>query len=282
MALAIASGIISCLAGALKIASAFKTQSSTQIVGSGKGTGFFKFYSNSAVGTRSIAARSCGAYIDRMISNIMADQSAIVQAHKQNIINDLTDIKDFESYAWGDCDNMVNTVSYEKASGSLYMYIYTFSPFISDTRGEGVRVSNMKIHVDFVMPKDWIIVSKIKSSFFKCTMNQEIQYLDTKSIQMSDVIEAVAIAVAPAVLGLVKLPERFLNVLDTVIKSQMANPDRGIVTAPTAEQSAQAYAQFQDMRNKQQEYDQRASEGFSDIKAAIDALGQKGPETPAA
>lgn len=278
MALAIVSGIIGCLGGAMKIASAFKTQAATTIVGSGKGTGFFKFYSNSLVGNRAIPESGMPTYLDRMMAHIMAEQSPIVQANKAAIVADLQDIKDFESYAWGDCDNMVNTVSYNKMSGSLFMYVYVFSPFIHERLGNGVKVANMKIHVDFTLPKDWIIVSKVKSSFFKATMNQEIQYLDTKSVKLTDVIEAISIAVAPAVLGLVKLPDRFMACLDSIIKSQMEHPDAGIVTAPTAEQSAAAYQQFQDMRQAQDNYAQNAQSGFQDI---IGSLGTMGGSTPA-
>lgn len=278
MALAVVSGIIGCLGGAMKIASAFKTQSATTIVGSGTGTGFFKFYSNSVVGNRAMAESSMPQYLDRMIANIMKEQSPIVQANKDAIRDELQDIKDFESYAWGDCDNMVNTVTYNKASGSLFLYIYVFSPFIHERRGNGVKVANMKIHVDFTLPKDWIIVSKVKSSFFKCTMNQEIQYLDQKTVQMKDVIEAISIAVAPAVLGLVKLPDRFMACLDAIIQTQMQNPDAGIVTAPSAEASSAAYQQFQDMRTAQDNYAQNAQSGFQDI---IGSLGSMGQSTPA-
>ena len=280
MVFAIISGIISALGGALKIASAFKTQSETSIVGSGSGSGFWKYYANSVIGTRSIGAMDCGRYIDNMMTKIMKEATPAMQKHTNEIIADLQEIADFESYLWGDCDNMVNTVDYNKGAGKLYLYIYTFSPFIHEIRGEAVQISTLKIKVDMQLAKDWVIIQKAKSSFFKATVSQEIQYLPEKGLEEKHIIEAISIAMAPAVLGLVQVPERFMTILDTLLKEQMENPDAGVVTAPTAEQTQQAYEHFQDMRAAQDSYTENASKGFSEMSEAIKGLGSKGEELP--
>jgi hypothetical protein len=281
MALAVISGVIGAIGGALNIAKAFSKQSATSIQQTGSGTGFWRFYSNSVVGTRAVGAEKCGEYIDRMIRNVMKEATPSIQTHTNEVIQDLKDIQYFESYVYGDCDNMINVVDYNKDSGLLYMYVYTFSPYIHQTRGEAVKIQNLKIRCNIQLAKDWMVVSKVKASFFKTKMSSEIQYIPNKGIQMQHVIEAIAIAMAPAVLGLVKLPERFMTMLDTMLRDQMANPDRGVVTAPTSEQTAAAYDKFKEMQAKQDEYIKNAQTGFSQLGSAITGLGQKGSETPA-
>jgi len=260
------------------------TQSSTSITATGSGTGFWRYYSNSVVGTRSIAATSCGKYITNMINRVTKEATPALQKHINEVVTDLQDIQEFESYAWGDCDNMVNTVNYNKGSGTLFLYVYTFSPFIHPTRGEGVKIQSMRITANMELAKDWMVVSKVKASFFKTTMSQEIQYIPQKGIELKHVVEAIAMAMAPAVLGLVQLPERFMTVLDTLLKDQMANPDKGVVTAPTKEQTEFAYNQFKDMQTKQDEYEKNAQEGFADIQKVLGQNGiegTKGTETAA-
>ena len=280
MVFAVLSGIISALGGALQIASAFKTQSATTIVGSGSGTGFWKYYSNSAVGTLSMSQSKCSEYVSRLITRVMQEATPEIQQHTDDIISDLQDIKDFESYAWGDCDNMVNTVNYNKGSGTLYMYVYTFSPYIHEKLGEAVQVSTMRINCNMELAKDWMIVSKAKSSFFKASVLQEIQYLPDKGLDVNAIVNAISIAMAPAVLGLVKLPDRFMTVLDSLLKEQMENPDRGVITAPTAEQTEAAYQQFQDMRTAQDNYEKNAEEGFQNLSQEVKNLGTKGQDLP--
>ena len=279
--LGIMSGVIGALKGAVQIASMFKTQSSESIVGSGSGTGFWKYYSNSAVGTRSVAANRCGDYIDLMIGRIMNEATPALQSHTNEIIADLQDISEFESYVWGECDNMINTVNYNQGAGQLYMYVYTFSPFIHETRGEAVKIQTMKIRADMKLAQDWIIVQKTKASFFKATSSQEIQYLPQKGIQTKDIVDAISIAMAPAVLGLVQLPERFMTVLDSLLKQQMDNPNAGVVTAPSAEQTQQAYEQFKEMRAAQDAYTENALKGFDTMSDAIKELGNKGTDLQA-
>jgi len=279
MALAVISGVIGAIGGALKIAKAFSTQSGTEITKTGSGAGFWNFYSNSNVATLSLSANRCGEYIDRMVRKITKFSTPALQKHTDEIIENLQDIKDFESYGWGDCDNMVNTVDYHTDSGSLFIYIYTFSPFIHPSRGEGVKIQTLKIIVKLQLAKDWMIVSKVKASFFKTSMKQEIQYIPNKGIKMEHIIEAISIAMAPAVLGLVQLPERFMTMLDTMLKDQQANPDKGIVTAPTAEQTAATYERFKEMQAKQDSYEENAQSGFKDLGDALAALGKKPDNT---
>jgi hypothetical protein len=213
-------------------------------------------------------------YINKQITRITKNTNSELKAHTQEIIDDLEDICEFESYLWGDCDNMVNTVNYDAndEKGSLYLYTYTFSP-LETTKGDAVKVSLMKIRVSHLqLAKDWMVVSKVKTSFLKAKMSQEIQYVPKKGLEMDSIINAIAIAMAPCVLGLVKLPDRFMTVLDTLLKEQMANPSAGVITSPTSEQTAALYEKFKEMQAKQDEYGSSAQDGISDI---VSALGSK-------
>jgi hypothetical protein len=265
--LALISGIMTCLGGAMKIASAFKTQSSSTITGTGTGSGFFKFYSKSGISTMSLSVDNCGRYLQRLIDRMMRDQSPSLAAHKQSIIENLQDMADFETYAWGECDNMVNTITYNQGSGRLFFYIYTLSPFQA-SRGDAVKVQTMKIDLDITLAKDWMIVTKAKCNFFKSKVSSEIKYLPEKGVELKHIVEAISIAMAPAVIGLVQVPERFMVVLDKMFADQIANPDAGVPKADLDAQR-QAYEQLKEMEDRQAQYEQNAQDGFKDIISAL-------------
>ena len=272
-------GVMSALSAAVQIASAFKTTNAESVVGTGGGKGFWNFYSNSQIGTLSMASASVPRYIERLIERMMREQSPEVQAHKASVIENLRDVSDFETYAWGQCDHMVNSVTYNKASGSVFFYVYTFSPFMHATRGEGCTISTMKVIANMALARDWMVISKVKANFFKTTAKVEVRYLPEKGIQMSNVIEAIAIALAPAVLGLVQIPERFMTMLEKLVHEQFAaGPNAGIPQGPTPEQQAQIDANMREMRDKQDHYAQQASQGFKDLAGLLG--GPKGPDVP--
>jgi len=270
-------GVMSALSSAVQIAGMFRTQNTETVVGTGGGKGFWNFYSNSQVGTLSMATTNVPRYIERLIERMMRDQGAEVKANRQSVIDNLQDISDFESYAYGQCDHMVNTVTYNKAAGTVFFYVYTFTPFMHATRGEACTISTMKILCNMALARDWMVVSKVKANFFKTTAKTEIRYLPEKGIQISNVIEAIAIAMAPAVLGLVQIPERFMVMLDKMVHEQFAaGPNAGIPQGPTPEQQAQIDANMKEMRDKQEHYADKASQAFKDLAGVLG--GNKGPD----
>ena len=109
-------------------------------------------------------------------------------------------------------------------------------------------------------------------------MSQEIQYLPKKGLDERSIVEAISVAMAPAALGLVKVPESFMKILDTLLKQQMEHPDKSVITAPTKEQTEQAYQAYNDMVKAQAEYEKNAMEGFANISEEIKKLGQKGKD----
>jgi len=278
MTFAIITGVISAINGALNIAKAFATQSAEIVVGSGKGTGFWKFYSNSYLGTKAIAMNRVPEYIDKMVDRITKEASPALARKKNDLIDYLQAIKEFDSYVLDECNNMVNVVDYSKSQGTLFFYITTFSPFIHSKRGEGCKIETISIKVDMKLAKDWMIIQKAQTSFFRSSCHDEIQYLNEKGMKMSDVVEAISVAMAPAVLGLIKLPKGYMKILDTMFKEQQAHPERGTIKGPTPEQQAQAYQNFKNMQDRQDKYEENAKEGFKALGNAL-SLGLKGPET---
>lgn len=275
MVLPILSAIIGCLGGAMSIATAFKKESSETIVGHGRGDGFFKFYSHSLIGDRTIRMNLMEKYLDRIVSRIMRDQSPALQVHKQDILDEIMDTKDFESYTMKGESHMVNSVGYNKNVGQLFMNIYTFDPMTHEVYGPGCTIQYMKIQVDFNLAQDWMIVSKTKARFNKATQHQEFKYIDEKAVDMKDVVKAISIAVAPAVLGLVKLPESFMTCLDSVIKSQIENPSPELQISQEQLQASQQ--QFNDMVARQEKYMENVRSGFDKIAGELGKIGQPEP-----
>ncbi|EAY06033.1 hypothetical protein TVAG_053570 [Trichomonas vaginalis G3] len=169
----------------------------------------------------------------------MQDQTPEVISHKGEIIESLRDAVEFGSYEIED-HRMVDTVAYNDQSGKLYLYIYTFEGYLKPNQVHKVACSSLKITVDFKLPRDWIIVAKFKASMLQCSMCQELQFLPEKSMSMENVVDAISVALAPAVLGLIKLPPPFLKIMSAAFKTQIDNPNGDVRPAPNPELAAQS------------------------------------------
>ena len=77
-------------------------------------------------------------------------------------------------------------------------------------------------------------------------------------MKIADINEVLAFALAYAALDLVKLPGRFVNVLERMLKYQQENPNEGVVTAQTAEQTDAGMKEFNDFKNNQLEYEKNS------------------------
>ena len=71
------------------------------------------------------------------------------------------------------------------------------------TSEEGCTISTIKVNANMTLACVWMVIFKVKVNFFKTTAKVEVRYLPEKGIQMSNVIEVIANALAPGVLGLV-------------------------------------------------------------------------------
>ena len=234
--------------GALNIAKSFATQSITTIDQMGKTNGFWKYYSNTSVSTKAFREELLDKYMSKMIKDVTKEASPSLQNQYNNIIDDLQEIKEFETAAEKICDNSVSTMNYNKGSGTFFFYIYNFNPFYNELRHHiSIQVSKIMMRAECQLGKDWMIVTKVKSSFFSSTACSELHYLEDKSIQLKDIAEVIAMAFAPAILGLVQLPERFIMTITNICQKQLDNPEPGY-TPPTAEQRQQTLNIINDYR----------------------------------
>ena len=239
-------GLISGLVQAL-----FSSTSVSMISAVIEGKGYWQFYSTSAYVSRAISSEKCKQYIAYMIDQAMEDSSPGFRSKANEIIQDLNEIADFEMYDETKCQKMINTISYNQGNGKLFVYLHTFAPSIHPTKGPIVLTEYLKISVKLELAKDWMIVTKGSGNFFGCSISQEIQYIPNKGIELKHIVEAISIALAPAVLGVVKLPERFMNICGSILQSQSKSPKAGVITAQTSEQAKQALSLFNTMADKQ-------------------------------
>ncbi|OHT03884.1 hypothetical protein TRFO_28784 [Tritrichomonas foetus] len=267
MALAIVGGVIAAVKGGLQIAAAFRKTTQTTVIGTVTPQGFSNYYGYSSIAQKSMSIRSVDEYLNRLITRIEKNVVTELQIHKQDIIDDLTDIKDFESYAFDECSNLVNTVQYNNVQGVLYFYVYKFDPFVHSSLGDAVRCFTMQMLARIEMPRPYMIVNKVKSSFFKVTSSTEIQYLPAEGIQYNDVIEAIAIAFAPAALGIVQLPDSFLKIMQSAAERELSN--KTVYPNVTPEMQKLINDQFESAIARQKEQDEETMKGLDTLAGIL-------------
>ena len=196
-----------------------------------------RFFNCSSVSHKFFNEKLIDKYIARMIKAHTKEATPGLQNHFTEILNDIQDIKEFESYSKESCDNSVTTINYNPFSSNLYIHIQNFNPYYDENKKRNsVAVSRvMMISRGNYFSKEWMIVTKLKANSFKISSASELKYIDQKAVQLEDVIEAMSIAFAPAMLGLCKLPERFVKVITNMCEQHIANPSPGF-TVPTGEQ----------------------------------------------
>lgn len=211
-------GIFSAVQSGLQIMSAFRTESISTVAGQGHGTGFWDFYSYSSVGTIMLKIDKANEYVaERLIPRVIKCDSSEMQKHKDDIVSELQDIADYAELSVGQTDRAFTSTSYSKSSGKLWFYVYTFS---AETGGyvPAVKCSTMLMEIEMKMAQDWLLVNRMETSFFKAKNTFELQYLPA-SISVKQVADAIAIALAPAVVGLVEIPEKFMSIMGGLINS---------------------------------------------------------------
>ena len=264
----IATAVVKALQGAIKIVHAFRTEVYDIPVSSGHGHGFWDFYSYSSVESFAVRMSDANKYVSKMIARVTKDLSSSMEKYRTEIIEDMTENLNFETYQFEQCEGSVNQISYSGNEGKLNFYVYTFTPGVSKRNNiEILKTEQMYCKIEMRIAQDWILINHIKSSFSKTTNSLELQYLPT-AIDSAKVVEAVSIAFAPAVLGLMKVPTKFLELLKASIKQKVEDPYSGI-SKETYEQSEKL---FDDMINRQKEKDELYQEGVKEIGEAASSL----------
>ena len=265
MALAFLGAIFSALSTGLDIIKQFRTESASMVVGSGHGSGFWDFCSYSSVGQIVLKADKANQYVaERLIPRIIKCESEQMKAHKDDIISELQDIADYAELSIGETNRAFTTTSYSKNSGKLWFYVYTFNA-LTDGTTKAVQCSTMHIEVELRMAQDWLLVNHLESSFMKAKNTFEIQYLP-KGIEPTDVQKAIAIAIAPAVVGLIEMPERFVKIMGAVINST----EPAELPKYSSETIDKILEQYNQMLQRRSEQDKIARD-------AVDEFGKKDP-----
>lgn len=264
----IATAVVKALQGAIKIVHAFRTEVYDIPVSSGHGHGFWDFYSYSETTKISVKMTQADKFLAKMVNTLTATLSDSMKKCKDEILDELKEVTEFESYQFDECEGSINQISYSANEGKLNFYVYTFTPGVSKRNNiEILKTEQMYCKIEMRIAQDWILINHIKSSFSKTTNSLELQYLPT-AIDSAKVVEAVSIAFAPAVLGLMKVPTKFLELLKASIKQKVEDPYSGI-SKETYEQSEKL---FDDMINRQKEKDELYQEGVKEIGEAASSL----------
>lgn len=268
---AIASGVITCLQGALSIVQSFKRECYTQPVASGHGRGFWDFYSFSTTSRKGIGFNKMDKYLRERVIGTIETINKPSKQYIDTVKSEILEIADYESYQWEEAEFSVNSVQFSQDQGKMYFLIYTFTPKIKEsTQQEYCLVQTMRMEVEnFRLAQDWVLVNKVKSSMLKTSSSLEWSYMPA-SIDSQKIVDAVALAFAPVALGLVKVPDNFLKLLSVAIEAQLN--EKSDIPQFTSEQLSSTMDLYNQMVERQKERDQMAKDGLSTIGEGISKM----------
>ena len=268
---AIASGIITCLQGALSIVQSFKTECYEQPVASGHGRGFWDFYAFSTTSRKGIGFDKMDQYLRQNVLGRIQKINAPSQKYIDTVTAEILEIADYESYIWDEAEFSVNSVQFSNNAGKLYFLIYTFTPKVKASTGqEYFYVQQMRMEVEnFKLAQDWVLINKVKASMLKTSSSLEWDYRPT-AMDSQKLVDAVALAFAPVALGLVTVPDNFLKLLAEAVKAQLESSSD--LPQFSTEQIASTMELYNQMVARQKERDQLAQDGLSTIGKGISSF----------
>ena len=136
-------------------------------------------------------------YIKRMVKNAMKEATPELSNHYGENLNELQEIK------------MVN-----KAEIKLFINIYNLSSYFNQlSKHISICVSKAKFTTKYEFAEDWMVITKVKSSFFNASASSELHYIKEKIVKEENIIEVISKAFEPVILGHVLLPERMVNII---------------------------------------------------------------------
>jgi hypothetical protein len=266
-AIIIALAVISAISGAIKIVQSFKTEVMQTIVGTGRGEGFWNYYSFSNIETMTIKMERGEDFIrNYIVAKALAQaKSPAIQQHKQEITDYMIALADFQGYEFETAQKALNTVSYNNEDLTLFMWIYTFTPL--EIRGKEVlRYEGMRLETKGIkLAKDWMLVNTVSSNMLKQKNVIEHRYLPA-SLTITKIIDAIAVAFAPVALGLVKVPSGFLDAMKSCVQQAKVSDLPQPMTKEQLEYAQRTYDAFV---ARQKERDALAIEGIKEIGEAI-------------
>jgi len=260
MVLATTAAIVSVIGSAVQIARAFSTQSSTSIGRISPGRGFTRFFSASTTTTMSFPLDRAERYVQTQVSRILNNRR-ISASQAQDIVNFMDDFQVFSADEVGEWANTSSTIiDYNNTEGMMNMYIYCFLPYINanDNRIH-IRSYNIKLSAQMRMARSWMIVSKMKSSFFSSSYREQIEFVppEMEGLQAYQLVDAISIALLPATLGIIQLPTPFIDQINKMILDQISQRGQDIVPLSQAERES-LMQQWNEMKNRQDNWTQSA------------------------
>jgi hypothetical protein len=240
------------------------------ITGTGRGEGFWNYYSFSNVESMTIKLEKGEDFIRTyIVSKALAHcTSPAVLKYKEEISDYMTALADFQGYEFETAQKALNTVSYSNEDLTLFMWIYTFTPV--ELKGkEALRCEGMRLETKGIkLAKDWMLVNTVSSNMLKQKNVIEHRYLPA-SLTITKVIDALSIAFAPVALGLVKVPTGFLEAIKGCVENAKASD---LPSPMTAEQLEYAQKNYDAFVQRQKERDALAIEGIKEIGESVATL----------
>ena len=166
------------------------------------GNNFQSLYGISSLEEAEVECQYMNDYIDILVDECMAKIPASLGHFRTNILNALTEAKEFESYNWGDDSNLFCDTFYENNVGKLSLFVYLFAPNDQDV----VKCETMSVDLQFRLADIAVTITKMKKRLFGRTKKwTEIRYIKP-AVKFVDYINALAIVIAPLLQTNVKTP----------------------------------------------------------------------------
>lgn len=184
--------------------------------------GFYDYTANVYIHEQAVAVEYLDKYLGKVIDSCVRDGSAAVASKAQEMIDYLKTVKRFSSYKFGSCVNSVNSVVYNKNKGELYLKLIYLEPYLIKARGttfKAARASHLYFSIHFEMAKDFVILAKVKANWFRGVYSEELRFIDEKAITKETVTQAMAMALAPCILGIVKMPAAFITQVEIIAQN---------------------------------------------------------------
>ena len=156
----------------------------------------------------------------KMVRNrIVGDLSSDLFKYKDELINYLDDIRDFDTLSWDRAQIDQFICTYSKESGKLTFFTAMFDP---DFSSDKVTFRYIKIEVKMQLPGIFVIGMSAKGNFFGVSVKQSLEKIEG-SLTLNHVIDALVIALAPGMIGLVDLPPTFVQRIMKAAENQLAS-----------------------------------------------------------
>lgn len=212
--LTVLSGLVQALHGAKDILASYRNQTYKNCSNSV----FWNFYSCSSISETPIAIDAFQTYMQDEIELFFEKYPFLSDSEKSKILKDAMALKVQRSYVEGECLHGITFMAYNNVTRKLHINILTVSPFLSKFTGEKcARIRSCAISLAFNMSKSWFSVNFVKSYKGEATTSNELSF----GTSVSNITDMISLALSPAVLGLVKLPDEFLTLCQIISKQEV-------------------------------------------------------------